>query len=167
MFFTGFFKVAGEDAYRWSKASIRSLLKLEPKRGSTERSEETQAKPQPAAVPLSGLAYADIQAELERTTPMLRSEVAARYVGLRVHWAVLLLSAHPYGNSVTLHLMVAGTKSELICCDVAARDYPQLKFLAKGAPLHVIGEIKSITPMATNLKNARLEFPQHDSRASE
>ena len=151
MFFTGFLRVAGEDAYRWSKSRIRAWFGYPA---------ETEPRPKPRQISLVSLP--DIVEELERTAPLLRGEVAKRYEGLLVRWPCLLASAYPRGNEVDLHLEAANVRTYVVSCVVKAGDYPELPFLHRGAPITVIGEIRKVKSLTTDLDAVRLEFPATD-----
>jgi hypothetical protein len=178
VFVTGFLKKAGEDSYSWIKRKInpnavdpnQSHIVIHMKGDNSSSAEEGHSVLHSKG---SGLEYVytitidEINSAVLAAPPLQRSNVAKRFVGLRIEWDTNFVGGKEEDNDkITLHLRPAKTDVSLsdisgisaIWCTVPASEYRELGILPKDSKIRVSGEIDQITDHAIYVKEARLHI---------
>jgi hypothetical protein len=139
-------------------------------RAMVSTKDNTDAQPNPERVlpaanvtRVSPFTLDEIMTAIRNAPPLQRSDVARRYEGMSVQWDMRLWNAHPgKDDQVRLTLDFGDQVGGLVWCEVILTQYRELGVMQKGAPITVVGRIKSAESAGAELHEVQLFF--HASR---
>jgi hypothetical protein len=161
LFFTGFLKRAGEDAYGWlmRKLNIKTAEATQVVVQDDPRPEQSQALAQAPVQRVSKVTYREILDAIHRAPPFQERQVAESYVGIRVEWDTLLKSGYKTSEGrLRLSLEIPGGGYAGVLCEVSEADYKELTVLPKDTSIRVSGEIAKASGLDVELRDVRLQI---------
>ncbi len=87
---------------------------------------------------------------------MDKAEFARNFVGLKVKWTLKFASIYSRSNG-TLKIRFFSDSFRSVKSEVSVNEYPFFKYISKGYPVTIYGEILGIDPVTVNLKIDRIE----------
>jgi len=102
-----------------------------------------------------------IFAEFDAQPPLMRKEFVQRYIGVEVDWPGTLADAREQKlGQIHVVCWPEPDGERLIVCDVSLSEYPQLKQLRVGDPLHLRGRIRKVDILTIELEIQNLMFAE-------
>lgn len=116
---------------------------------------------------ITPISLSEILNAVNSAPPLQQKQVAQNYKGIHVEWNTNLSSAEIEENdSVSLYMRTGERMRDIIHCKVKLSEYRELGILQRGAPIRVIGRIKQVSDLCTELEDVKLVFIQPENGAS-